>query len=283
MSWLRFFLSRTFFLHLTIILVLGSSLVYLVITSLSRLTRHNELIEIPDLENKNISEAIHILDSLGLKHAIADSSKFHVDYKPNSIIRYIPGKNAKVKSGRTISLIVNKHHFKKVKFPKIMEQSFREVKINFKIIGLDLGNISYVPYIAKDVVLEARFKGELVKEGDLLPRYAKIDLTLGKGLGKKEIKMPDLMIMTYYEAMAEIKKDSFNVGLIKFDEEVTDSASAFVYFQDPKPKRFIHRAAFVDLWFTQDEKKLEEKYLRRKKIEETTNDDSDTIAVDADF
>ena len=280
MRWFRFFLSKIFFLNLTIILILVISSAYIVGRSLNRLTKQGESIKVPDLEDKDISEAIRILDSLGLKHDISDSSKFYVDYKPKSIINHVPKKNVKVKSDRTIFLVVNKHNFKKVSLPKITDHSLREAKINLKIVGLELGDISYIPHIANNLVLEAKFKGKPIKQGYLLPKYAKIDIVLGKGLDNEEIKMPDLIIMNYPQAMEDIKKYSFNIGLIKFDEEVTDSSAAFVYFQDPKPKELVHRAGLVDLWFTQDEKKLEAKYLRRKKIEDPTNSNLDTLAID---
>jgi hypothetical protein len=50
-----------------------------------------------------------------------------------------------------------------------------------KSSGFEIGDYSYEDNIGKDMVLEIKFEGKIIKPGELLPRTSKIDLVLGNG------------------------------------------------------------------------------------------------------
>ncbi len=50
-----------------------------------------------------------------------------------------------------------------------------------KAVGFELGNITYIDNIGKDMVLEIRYRGKTIPPGALLPKMSKIDLVLGNG------------------------------------------------------------------------------------------------------
>ena len=48
-------------------------------------------------------------------------------------------------------------------------------------MGLYEGKITYIPYLAKDIVLELRLKGRKLKPGDKVFKSSSIDIVLGDG------------------------------------------------------------------------------------------------------
>ena len=50
-----------------------------------------------------------------------------------------------------------------------------------KAIGLEIGEITYKPYIGKDMVLELSQNGKTLKAGDKVLKASRIDLVVGDG------------------------------------------------------------------------------------------------------
>ncbi len=63
----------------------------------------------------------------------------------------------------------------------MIEKTFRQVEPNLRVLGLELGEVTYKPYLGKDMVLEMRINGKLVKPGTKVMKTTKIDLVLGDG------------------------------------------------------------------------------------------------------
>ena len=65
--------------------------------------------------------------------------------------------------------------------PELNERTFRQAKPTLEAIGFEVGKITYVDNIGRDIVLKMMHDGKEIKAGDLLPKTSKIDLTLGNG------------------------------------------------------------------------------------------------------
>jgi beta-lactam-binding protein with PASTA domain len=76
---------------------------------------------------------------------------------------------------------VNPSGYRKVALPNIVRRTFRQAKPTLEALGFEVGNISYKDDIGKDEVLEMKFEGKSIKDGELLPITSKIDLVLGNG------------------------------------------------------------------------------------------------------
>ena len=63
----------------------------------------------------------------------------------------------------------------------MIEKTYREAVPTLKALGLEAGTVTYIPNLAKDMVLEMRFKGRNLKAGDRVLKASKIDLVLGDG------------------------------------------------------------------------------------------------------
>ncbi len=63
----------------------------------------------------------------------------------------------------------------------------RQAEPSLKAIGLELGEITYKPYMGKDMVLEMVQNGRQLKPGDKVYKESKIDLVVEDGsVGIKE-------------------------------------------------------------------------------------------------
>jgi len=67
-----------------------------------------------------------------------------------------------------------------------------------------------------------------------------IDLIIGIGLGGDVIPVPDLYALTYMEAKMVLEVNGLLPGLISLDENLTDTASGYVYWQNPSPKNELN-------------------------------------------
>jgi beta-lactam-binding protein with PASTA domain len=79
-----------------------------------------------------------------------------------------------------------------VTFPDLKYKTFIEAKNALIALGLVVGDLKYVPFLAKDVVLDVSYNGRTVNVGDKLMKNSKIDIDLGDG--KDIFKEEELII-----------------------------------------------------------------------------------------
>ena len=68
-----------------------------------------------------------------------------------------------------------------VTVPDLIEKTYRQAVPTLKAIGLQEGEVTYKPYIGKDMVLEMWMDGKKIKSGTKVLKSSKIDLVLGDG------------------------------------------------------------------------------------------------------
>lgn len=261
-------------LNAIIIVALSYGLYYFVFgVWLNSYTNHNESVEVPDLSSMNIQQATQILDDLGLTYEV-DS----VNYDPNkpsySIIDYFPNSNSKVKEGRRIFIKANPKTYRPVELPDLIGKSKRLAFTQLDISGLKIGNILYEPDLAKDAVLKILYNGKILKAGDILPRFATVDLVLGRGM-LTGVRTPNLVGLDLSSAKRMIKENFFELGQIKFIGSNQDTIGARVVYQFPFGGDAYDQGQPVDIWLsnkTMSEIKDQLKMLDReyKKFDEDT-------------
>ena len=191
MKLINVILSWKFWLNLIIIFGLGYGLYHTVFNIwLSSYTNHGEAIEVPDLSKMNIKQATAALEDLGLTYEI-DSIKYDPKMKPYTVIDYYPAKGFKVKEGRRIFIKSNPRTYAPVELPDLIGKSKRLAFTQLNLSDLIIENIIYEPDLAKNAVLRILYNGKEIKPGTILPRFAKIDLVLGRGL------MHNVMTVSY--------------------------------------------------------------------------------------
>jgi len=216
-------------------------------------TNHNEEIEIPDLSKMTIQQAVKTLDSLELTYEI-DSVRHDSARPAYAVLDFYPAKGFKVKEGRRIFIKSNPKSWRPVALPDIVGKSKRLAFTQLKLAGLAVGDTIYEPDIAKDAVLRVLFQGKQITKNTELPRFAKVDLVLGKGL-EYGVDMPGLVGMTLEQAKSSILANRFEVGRVNYEGTVSDSALLRVYYQYPLRGDNYDQGLPVDLWVSAKEPK----------------------------
>ncbi|WP_199120799.1 PASTA domain-containing protein [Pedobacter sp. ASV28] len=211
-----------------------STVVVLLLTaffSLRYYTKHGEGLNVPSLKGLKIEEAISKLEALGLRYEI--DSVYIMDQPPGIVTDQDPDPETFVKDNRTIYLTINTNQAPNVRFPDVEAKSLREAKSILESYGLKLGDTSYKPDVARDVVLEALFGGQPIKTGESLPKGSRINFILGDGRGSEEVELPNLNGFTIDEARFSLKGAMLTLGTITYEGTITDTANAIVVSQFP--------------------------------------------------
>jgi beta-lactam-binding protein with PASTA domain len=112
---------------------------------------------------------------------VVDSADFNPDYPRFSVIEQNPKAGNKVKENRKIYVTVNPSGYKKVTVPNIIQVTQRNAASMLKAVGLEVGRVSYIDELGKDMVYYIRHNGKTIKPGDRLPKTSKIELVCGNG------------------------------------------------------------------------------------------------------
>ena len=181
MSFRSYLTSRVFFLQILASVIILAAFSFLFINWLTFATNHGNEIMVPDLSNLSVEQAEEKLDAVNLDYVVIDT----VDYKPRypklAIVTQEPAAGAMVKKGRRVYLKINASKYGLVTLPDLIEKTYRQVIPTLKSMGLYEGKITYIPYLAKDIVLELRLKGRKLKPGDKVFKSSSIDIVLGDG------------------------------------------------------------------------------------------------------
>jgi len=65
--------------------------------------------------------------------------------------------------------------------PNLNERTLRQAQPTLEALGFQLGKLTYVDNIGKDVVLKMLHNGKEIHADTQLPKTSKIDLVLGNG------------------------------------------------------------------------------------------------------
>lgn len=264
----KFITRQHFLVNLLVAIGLFFGIIFTFLSLLKVITRHNQYEKVPEVINKNYNEAYKILSDAGFDVEVQDSV-WDPNIKPLTVIKQAPEANQLVKPSRIIYLTVNRAQPPLIEMPNLVGFSFRNALLYIQQMGLELGDTTRKPDIARDAVLEQLYNGKPIAPGTLLFAGSKVSFVLGSGLGDTEYPVPDLIGLTLGEAKAILAASNINVGAIIADPNVTDKESAYVYRQNPAPTTImpdgskqvnrIREGQSVDLYLSVE---------KREKIEE---------------
>lgn len=194
-------------------------------------TKHDESIAVPKVKGLHINAALQALENAGLEYQI--DSVYQMDAKPGLVIEQDPEQGFHVKSGRTIYLTIITQVAPEVAFPNIKDKTLIEATAILKNHNLKIGDTSYVADIARDIVLDAQFAGQSIRNGRMIPKGSRIDLVLGNGLGANEVEIPNLIGLPLNEAKFALSGAGLGLGTVTYDPNVTDTTTAVISAQSP--------------------------------------------------
>jgi len=181
MNFVKFMFTKTFWIQVLLAILLVVVLCFGYLYWLDWHTNHGQKIEVPDLTRKSLSEADGMLEELDLRRRIIDSASYNPEYPPRSVIEQNPKAGRFVKENRQIYIKLNPSGYGKVVVPNIVFKTKRQAIPTLEALGFKIGDITYTPNIAKDMVLEMRHEGATLEPGSQLRKASVVDLVLGDG------------------------------------------------------------------------------------------------------
>ncbi len=232
-NFIQYLKTRSFRRNIIAAICTFFGLLLIAFFSLRFYTKHDEVLIVPSLKGLQVEEAIIKLENLGLRYEI--DSVYIAGKPPGIVTDQDPDHETFVKDNRTIYLTINTNLAPNVRFPDIENKSLREAKSIIESYGLKVGDTTYKPDVAKDVVLAVSFGGQPIRTGEALPKGSRINLVLGDGRGSEEVELPNLDGFTIDEARFSLKGAMLTLGTISYEGSISDTANAVVITQFPLP------------------------------------------------
>ena len=255
----QFFKSGVFYKNLGLSIIIAVVLVWITLQSLSLYTNHGEEIMVPSLYGMSLEEGTNLIKETKLRYSIYDSV-YNSDLPAGCILDQSPKANAKVKRNRNIFLTINSLKPEQIRFPNLIDNSFRQAYEILITNGFEIGKLKYVDSDYYNLVLYAELAGDSIKQGDFIDKGTRIDLVLGKGKNTK-VLTPELIGNYYNDAKEHILLSNLNLGRITFDNSVSnlsDSLNAQVYQQSNayEEESKITPGSKINIWLTTDSLKI---------------------------
>ncbi|MBQ1679614.1 MAG: PASTA domain-containing protein [Bacteroidales bacterium] len=245
-----------------ILLAIAFFAVLLVLTQmgLKAITRHNQVIIVPDLTGLSVADAKIVAKRNHIRTEVVDSVYVKRIEKGN-VFSQNPAAGKEVKKDRVIKLTINAHQTKMVKMPNLVGYSLRQAKTEILSSGLSVGKLAYREDIATNNVLDQFIKGRYVAPGTEVEAETPVDLLLGLSPDENETFIPYLIGYTLAVARDNLFENSLNLGNVTYDETVEsyqDSVSAIVYQQSPaySPGAPVRMGATIHLKLTTSQAKI---------------------------
>ena len=252
----KFITERPFWVNLLAAAVLGFLLIFLILQTLGWITKHGEYLVVPAVKGKSTSEAIKLLESKGFDVTIQDSV-FTDTLARGIVIKQLPDADATVKINRTVFLTVNRYMPPMISMPALEGKSFGLALDILQRNHLQLGDTTFKPDFMKGSVLEQLYNGNKIEAGSKIVWGSKISLVIAGGLQDEQIMVPNLIGKTFSEGKVLLESSGINIGAVIGKDAIKDTATAFIYKQNPgryneeKQPIFIHPGQLMDIYISQ--------------------------------
>ena len=235
----RYKILINFFLSIFAVLIVSCfSIKYLDV-----LTKHNEVISVPNLIGIHIDDAKSILLENGLNDTIIETV-YSDDYPMGSVIRQDPKANTEtfpsyVKPNRTIYLsIVNPNPEYKIIPDLVDEKSYGKDlgKAELQSLGFVV-DFQITEHKDKDRVLEILKEEDTLRAGDTVLKGSLLTLVYGSGQKGKGVELPNLKGETIEFAFQYLNEIGLELE-ITYDSvlNLSDSNNAIIFKQYPDPE-----------------------------------------------
>ena len=181
MSLRKFLFSFSFIKQAFFAVLIGVGTLFLFMGWIGFTTNHGEEIVVPNLSKLTLEQAENKLDELDLDYELLDTVDYDENFPKLSVVKQDPYPGAKVKRNRVIYLKINSSSYAKVRVPDLIQKTYRQAVPTLAALGLEVGDTTYVPNLAKDMVLEMKMNDQPIKAGQQVLKMTKIDLVLGDG------------------------------------------------------------------------------------------------------
>ena len=180
MNFIRFLVSRSFFIQIGIAVISLSIFIIIIKWWLGFTTNHEQKIQVPNLNKMSLTNVETTLKELNLDFLVIDSASYNPKYPKQSVIEQTPESGSFVKEKRKIYLTLNPSKYRDITIPDLNGQSKRQAITQLQSIGFKIGKFLYIRDY-KDVIRGLKSNGKKLKSGSKLEKNAVIDLIMGDG------------------------------------------------------------------------------------------------------
>ncbi len=245
----RGFLMKQIGIHLAIMLILALAVALAFFYHfLPTYTNHGETITVPDLKGLGYDELEEYLTNRDLRFEVEPDSGYNRDFAPLTVLKQYPQAGSKVKSNRKIFINLNKTKPHKVSMPNLLTGSIKSAYMVLESVGLEVGEIEYIPDFAQNAVLKQFYQGDPIEPGDSIYQGSQVDLVVGDGLGNQTLEVPALLGMDFEDAKFVVQSSGLSLGSIISVESNDTSFVGEVLRQIPSAGRSIRVGDDIDLW-----------------------------------
>ena len=194
-----------------------------------------------DIENRNLDEAIKILNSEDYKYEVSDTL-YSNKFKLGTIVDQYPKPNTRVKSGRTVRLKIAQPE-KSVAIPNLIGQSRRSAELELNQMGLLIDTVyaEYNPEYPNGTIA-----WQYPKAGDRRKKGMGIQITVSKGMPPNFFQVPNLIGLSINQAKELIFKSRLKVGKISYHQD-QDLVPYTVLDQSIKDGTVLDATAIINL------------------------------------
>lgn len=229
----KFLTHRPLWVNFLAGIFLAFALFFLFLLSLKCLTRHGQSAVVPSVTGKNFEEAGKILRKAGFEVVIQDS--VFVDSLPAlSVIKQVPDADEIVKTNREVFLVISRVSPPLIEMPNLIGYSFRNAELVLNNLGLKVGDTTFEPDFAKNIVRKQIYNGNAITAGMQIRKGSAISLVLGDGVGSNEFAVPSIVGMQFCDVRKKLDGSGVLIGAVVLDPDVTDTCNAWVYWQNPE-------------------------------------------------
>lgn len=271
---LYFLKDKRFYINLVVMIIVTFLIIWGTMKAIDKFTRHGQAISVPDFTGLYFNELDENADFKRFNFTIIDSI-YDPTQEKGTIISQDPNPESLIKEGRMVYLTVVAINPKMVEMPELKDLSLRSATSLLQTYDLRIGKLSYVPDIARNAVLEQKYRGEAIEPGSQVIAGSSIDLVLGLGEQQELIPVPVFIGLTRAQAIKAIHNASLNIGLEHF-EAGDDTSLVRIYRQSPHftIKSVARFGSDVELWYKSNKNFDFDTYLKKIKLDSIPIDSS---------
>lgn len=267
MGHLQFLTQKKFYVNLIIIILLCLVMLWLTSIMLRGCTRHGKEFAMPDFIGQDINEVMKS-NSRKLNFIVVDSV-YPKGQTPGSIVQQDPLPDSKVKRGRNVYCIVVANTPEKTTMPNLNNLSLRQGINLLEASGLEVDQLVYVEYFAKNAIVKQMFKGNIIEPGTEIGKGSGITLHVGIGDDHANVKIPNLIGVHAEEAKRLLNLAGLNMGHATYEDLDSIQHMCVVKMQPGPFNKVVAPGTSVNLWYKSDRKIDFKKEMNRLLMEDS--------------
>lgn len=209
------------------------------------ITGHLRYLRVPQTKYLTWSQTAELLDEVGLKAVINDSSSYDPKFKKLEILNSYPLAGQEVKKGRRVYFTVNASQYSQVSVPDVVEKTLREAVAMIRTSGFLVDKLEYIDGKGRNVVTDILHNGVSVKSGSFLYKNTPLTLQLRRGVRSTITTVPEVTGMILDQAGDFLHTQSLNFRVFG---KKNRSENVKVYRQYPPPGTAYRMGNRIDIW-----------------------------------